>query len=263
MKDANVFSFWRRWGCSAAARPAASTRTMATPMSRWCASRPSTYRPAIPARATARSQGTDPDYANRHCRNMRKDTETARTIQSAGQANIVAIGRRRWWQRGSSGTASGSGGGSQSCAAGANSAGSRWWSSRLRCLHCSRWQVWRSTSVDWWATSRDCRPAVDVAALSAAKVLDTTGSPGGGNRCGQQTFGNNIALQAWGTVEAPGNIVVEYSNTLPPFVAGTNPPLYARVTATGFSHAGDTVARCSDSTIFRLTASAMAGPSRR
>ncbi|MGA8707762.1 MAG: pilus assembly protein TadG-related protein [Steroidobacteraceae bacterium] len=103
--------------------------------------------------------------------------------------------------------------------------------------------------------------AVDAASLSAAKVLDTTSSQAAATAAANNTFGNNIALQGMGDLSnAPGNIVVQYSNTLQPFIAGTNPPLYAQVTATGFSVPA-TLSTVLGFNIFPLTASAIAGPS--
>lgn len=101
--------------------------------------------------------------------------------------------------------------------------------------------------------------SVDAATLSAAKVLDTTGSTLAATVAANNSFANNIALQG-DLANAPGNIVVEYSNTLQPFVAGTTPPLYARVTATGFNVAA-TLTTVLGFNNFPLTASAMAGPS--
>jgi len=101
---------------------------------------------------------------------------------------------------------------------------------------------------------------VDAAALSAAKVLDTTGSTSQAT-----TAANNVfSLNATNTPElsSAGGIskTVEYSNTLLPFAPGTNPPLYVRVTASGFSIAA-TLSKAVGMTNFNLAASAVAGPS--
>jgi Flp pilus assembly protein TadG len=101
--------------------------------------------------------------------------------------------------------------------------------------------------------------SVDAASLSAAKVLDTTSSTRAATAAANTTFNNNIALQV-DLANAPGNMVVQYSNTLQPFIAGTNPPLYARVNATGFNVLA-TLSTVLGFNIFPLTASAVAGPS--
>ncbi|MGH9645051.1 MAG: pilus assembly protein TadG-related protein [Terriglobales bacterium] len=100
---------------------------------------------------------------------------------------------------------------------------------------------------------------VDVAALSAAKVLDTTGSTVAATAAATSTFNSNIALQS----ELPrvgGTMAVEFSNTLVPFAPGTNPPLYVQVSATGFFIPA-TLSAVVGFTFFDLNASAMAGPS--
>src|SRR5580704_15902052 len=61
--------------------------------------------------------------------------------------------------------------------------------------------------------------SVDAASLSAAKVLDTTSSTRAATAAANTTFNNNIALQV-DLANAPGNMIVQYSNTLQPFIAG-------------------------------------------
>ena len=101
---------------------------------------------------------------------------------------------------------------------------------------------------------------VDAAALSAAKVLDTTGSTSQATTAANSVFSLNTSntpeLSSGGTI----NKTVEYSNTLLPFAPGTNPPLYVRVTASGFSIAA-TLSKVVGMTNFNLAASAVAGPS--
>jgi len=101
---------------------------------------------------------------------------------------------------------------------------------------------------------------VDAAALSAAKVLDTTGSTSQATAAANSLF----SLNASNTPElstAPGiSRTIEFSNTLLPFAPGTNPPLYVRVTAAGFSIAA-TLSKAVGMSNFNLAASAVAGPS--
>jgi len=99
---------------------------------------------------------------------------------------------------------------------------------------------------------------VDAAALSAAKVLDVTGST-----TQATTAANNIlTLNArnhsdlWSMFGSVTKTVV-YSNTLVPFAAGTTPPLYVRVTASGFSIAA-TLASVAGINNFTIAASAVA-----
>src|SRR4051812_45017253 len=100
---------------------------------------------------------------------------------------------------------------------------------------------------------------VDAAALSAAKVLDTTGSTSQATTVANSVFLLNAAqdpeLSAAGVSKS-----VEYSNTLLPFAPGTNPPLYVRVTASGFSLAA-TLTKAVGVNTFNLGANAVAGPS--
>jgi Flp pilus assembly protein TadG len=101
--------------------------------------------------------------------------------------------------------------------------------------------------------------AVDAAALTAAKVLDTTGSTAAATTAATNVFAINTAAQP-DLAAAPGTIAVAYSNTVGPFVAGSAPPLYAQVTATGFGITA-TFSAVLGFTNFALNATATAGPS--
>jgi hypothetical protein len=81
--------------------------------------------------------------------------------------------------------------------------------------------------------------AVDAAALSAAKTLDQTADAALATTEALQTFGQNAAAPGnaeMATSYASGdiNIAVEFSATLHPFVSGSVPSQYARVTVTNF-----------------------------
>jgi Flp pilus assembly protein TadG len=102
---------------------------------------------------------------------------------------------------------------------------------------------------------------VDAAALSAAKVLDTTGSTATATSAASSVLALNAARQpelqsAFGSMSQ----TVEYSNTVIPFAPGTNPPLYVRVTASGFSFAS-MFAQVLGINSFTIAANAVAGPS--
>src|SRR6266702_6067513 len=102
---------------------------------------------------------------------------------------------------------------------------------------------------------------VDAAALSAAKVLDTTGSTTQATTAANNVFALNAAqhpdlLAVYGSVGKS----VEYSNTLLPFSPGTTPLLYGRVTASGFSIAAALTQAVGINT-FTIGANAVAGPS--
>jgi Putative Flp pilus-assembly TadE/G-like len=102
---------------------------------------------------------------------------------------------------------------------------------------------------------------VDAAALSAAKVLDTTGSTSQATTAANSVFALNAAQHP--ELSAAGGSVsrtIEYSNTLIPFSPGTVPPLYVRVTATGFSLAA-TLTKAVGFNTFTIGANAIAGPS--
>jgi hypothetical protein len=102
---------------------------------------------------------------------------------------------------------------------------------------------------------------VDAAALSAAKVLDTTGSTTQATTAANNVFALNAAQQPdlWAVYGSVGK-TVEYSNTLLPFSPGTAPPLYVRVTASGFSIAA-TLTQAVGINTFTIGANAVAGPS--
>jgi len=102
---------------------------------------------------------------------------------------------------------------------------------------------------------------VDVAALSAAKVLDVTGSTSQATTAVTNVFTLNAQQHAdlW-SVFSTVTRTVEYSNTLVPFTPGTAPPLYVRVTASGFSIAA-TLASVAGINNFTIAAKAVAGPS--
>jgi hypothetical protein len=102
---------------------------------------------------------------------------------------------------------------------------------------------------------------VDAAALSAAKVLDTTGSTGAATTAANSVFSLNAAQNPalWGQYGSVSK-TVEYSNTLLPFAPGTTPALYVRVTASGLSIAA-TLASVVGFSNFTISANAVAGPS--
>jgi Flp pilus assembly protein TadG len=82
---------------------------------------------------------------------------------------------------------------------------------------------------------------VDAAALAAAKVLDQTGNTALATAEAMQAIGDNAAAagnRELGDAYASGagviQVTVEYSSTLPPFVAGSATGPYVRVRATGF-----------------------------
>ncbi|WP_297796341.1 Tad domain-containing protein [uncultured Marinobacter sp.] len=75
--------------------------------------------------------------------------------------------------------------------------------------------------------------ALDAAALSAAKVLDQTGSTALADSAGHTTFAANLAAPGNAGLGAAANdgdltLALEYSSTLNPFVAGTTPANYVR-----------------------------------
>jgi hypothetical protein len=102
---------------------------------------------------------------------------------------------------------------------------------------------------------------VDAAALSAAKVLDVTGSTSQATTAVTSVFTLNAQNHSdlW-SVFGSVTRTVEYSNTLLPFAAGTTPALYIRVRASGFSIAA-TLASVAGIDNFTIAASAVAGPS--
>ncbi len=83
---------------------------------------------------------------------------------------------------------------------------------------------------------------VDAAALAAAKALDNTGDTTLATAEAMQAFGSNAAAAgnsefnaSYGSGNGDIQVTVEYSDTLPPFTAGSATGPYVRVTATGFS----------------------------
>jgi Flp pilus assembly protein TadG len=77
---------------------------------------------------------------------------------------------------------------------------------------------------------------VDAAALAAAKVLDDTGSQTQATAAARSVFDLNAASQPELARVLSGNsLVITYSNTLSPFVAGSAPANYVRVLASGFT----------------------------
>ncbi|MBS0417240.1 MAG: pilus assembly protein [Proteobacteria bacterium] len=102
--------------------------------------------------------------------------------------------------------------------------------------------------------------AADAAALSAAKILDTTGSTSQATAAANSVFSLNAANTPELSAASGISKTVEYSNSLLPFAAGTNPPRYVRVTVSGFSIAA-TLSKAVGMNNFNLAASAVAGPS--
>jgi len=100
---------------------------------------------------------------------------------------------------------------------------------------------------------------VDAAALSAAKVLDTTGSTVAATAAATNVFTTNAAQQP-DLASQVGNIAIEYSSTAQPFAPGSAPALYARVQATGFNVVA-TLSAVLGFDQFALAASAVAGRS--
>lgn len=107
--------------------------------------------------------------------------------------------------------------------------------------------------------------SLDAAALSAAKVLDQTGSTVMAEEKGRDTFASNA--------EAPGNLtlaeameeegltlVVEFSATLDPFQPATTPARYVRFRTEGFA-IDNWFAPLFDLSETAITTSAVAGPS--
>ena len=81
---------------------------------------------------------------------------------------------------------------------------------------------------------------VDAAALSAAKTLDQTAdqvlsTAEAISMFSQNASGLGNAEMAASYAAGDINLSVQYSNTLHPFVSGSAPPLYVRVTATNFT----------------------------
>ena len=77
---------------------------------------------------------------------------------------------------------------------------------------------------------------VDAAALSAAKVLDDTGSVDQATAAARSVFDLNVANHPeLARVMSGADILLTYSNTLEPWAAGSMPPNYVRVVAADFT----------------------------
>jgi Flp pilus assembly protein TadG len=77
---------------------------------------------------------------------------------------------------------------------------------------------------------------VDAAALSAAKVLDRTGSETQATTAARSVFDVNAAIHPeLARVLSGANLDLQYSNTLEPWAPGTVPANYVRVAATDFT----------------------------
>jgi Flp pilus assembly protein TadG len=107
---------------------------------------------------------------------------------------------------------------------------------------------------------------VDAAALAAAKALDNTGDTTLATAEAMQAFGSNATAAgnselnaAYGSGNGDIQVTVEYSDTLPPFTAGSATGPYVRVTATGFTLPA-WLARVGGITEKTVAASAVAGP---
>ncbi|MGH8241738.1 MAG: TadE/TadG family type IV pilus assembly protein [Steroidobacteraceae bacterium] len=102
---------------------------------------------------------------------------------------------------------------------------------------------------------------IDASALAAAKVLDQTGSETQATAAARSVFDLNAANHPeLGRVLDGNDIMVSYSNTLNPFVAGTTPANYVRVVANDFTMWTSFTSLVGVSDI-RTAASAVAGPS--
>jgi Flp pilus assembly protein TadG len=108
---------------------------------------------------------------------------------------------------------------------------------------------------------------VDAAALAAAKTLDETSSTTLATTEALLAFGSNASAagnQELGSSYAAGNgsltVTVQYSATLPPFVAGSPVGPYVRVSATGFT-LPTWLVQLAGINQFNITATAVAGPS--
>jgi Flp pilus assembly protein TadG len=109
--------------------------------------------------------------------------------------------------------------------------------------------------------------ATDAAALSAAKVIDSTHSTILATTAALTAFGNNANARgdqelaaAYANGAGTVNVTVQYSATLPPFTAGSPTGPYVRVVATGFTRPTWFVA-LAGITQMTVTATAVAGPS--
>lgn len=107
--------------------------------------------------------------------------------------------------------------------------------------------------------------ALDAAALSAAKVLDQTGSTALADSAGQTTFAGNLAAPGnagLGAAASGGNLslALEYSSTLDPFVSGTVPAQYVRAAVASYDVA-EWFAPVLGLDDLMIAGSAVAGPS--
>src|SRR5688572_2451086 len=102
---------------------------------------------------------------------------------------------------------------------------------------------------------------VDAAALSAAKVLDTTGSEDQATAAARSVFDANAASHPeLARVMSGADILLQYSTTLEPWVAGSVPANYVRVIANDFTM-WTSFTSLIGVTDTRTAASAVAGPS--
>jgi Flp pilus assembly protein TadG len=102
---------------------------------------------------------------------------------------------------------------------------------------------------------------VDAAALSAAKVLDKTGSEAQATAAARAVFDLNAASHPeLARVLSGSNLTLQYSSTLEPWAPGSVPANYVRVIATDFSM-WTSFASLVGITDTRTAASAVAGPS--
>jgi Flp pilus assembly protein TadG len=109
--------------------------------------------------------------------------------------------------------------------------------------------------------------ATDAAALAAAKILDDTHSTALATVEAFTAFGNNAnttgnqeLANAYGNGNGSISLTVQYSATLPPFVAGSPVGPYVRVTANGFTRPTWLVTLIGVNQV-TLSATAVAGPS--
>jgi Flp pilus assembly protein TadG len=106
---------------------------------------------------------------------------------------------------------------------------------------------------------------VDAAALAAAKTLYDGGSTAAATAAATNMANSVFALNAAAIPELSSamgnglNVTVQYSTTLNPFSAGTNPPNFVRVEAQNFTMAA-TLARAVGVVTLSTAASAVAGP---
>lgn len=107
--------------------------------------------------------------------------------------------------------------------------------------------------------------ALDAAALSAAKVLDQTGNTALADSAGHTTFAANVAAPGnagLGAASSNGDLslVLEFSSTLNPFVAGTTPAHYVRAGVANYD-VGEWFAPVLGIDELAVAGTAVAGPS--